>query len=103
MNIYECNYSQESSAYIQAENLNHAISRAKRLGRLHFNTQKVYVKHVYSPSNQQTKSAEQAHYLLNEPFVSSTVGLSTSKPAVIEHKYDNLWQQMAAQLDEAGL
>lgn len=86
----------ETLAYIHAENLNYAISTAKRLGRHVFHTTKVWVREVNHPTENQVLSADQCMALLGEP-------IPVKKVTAEQNHVQDLWANFAKELQGAGL
>lgn len=96
---YEAIFDKKVSAFIAAETLPAAISRAQRLGRQVFFTKKVFVKAVQATPQIELMAA-QAHAILGEPMVAVV-----APPAAVQGvlSMEDVWQSFSKQLAEAGL
>ena len=94
--IFEVIYETNQSVHIHAENLHHAILKAKRLGRSVFFTVRCKVSKCINPSAAQVLIADQCQALLGEP-----VPVKSQPSTKVE--MSNLWLNFQQQLEEAGL
>lgn len=96
---YEAIFDKKVSAFIAAETLPAAISRAQRLGRKVFFTRKVLVKAVQATPQIELMAA-QAHAILGEPMVAVAPPAAVHEASV---SMEDVWQTFSKQLAEAGL